>query len=500
MKCLILLLISVLSAPSFASLEIQSEFRLHINEPTFDTLVNDFGNSLQGTQNIELGNFTYNDFVPVAINGVHAQLNYAFAPPTRVGNAREWSLSSHQISGKIVVDSVSATQVVTTVVNGVTIRVRINAQCSNIVLSLKPGMANVSAKIAAAIAQNQIHLSMADFSASWQQGAWSVDSISCTGFDALVKDAAMKALSSFANIQAPIQNFLTTKFAAWSQDASILLLTQRDLPTNKDYLKLAFEPKTVEDSGNGVFITGNFHFIYPLVSPNSNILYTFALDAAALESAKANNPELVIPFETVRSLMMGEYFSGKLDYQTNSNDLNGFQSLFNNGFLLAFIWPDLNSFSGRTVFNFKMSPMGPPSFTNEKSNGNNVISGDLFLPLSVSMYAPKKGKYVPYVQFTSTLDGSTNLTLQNDGKILMQFKQKSNLDIQYAWSQSYVKNYSPNTYIGTSAMSSTVQNGLNTQGFSLQIPPLPVGKNIILRPFQWNLNGKDLFVDFAAGS
>lgn len=483
--------LALLASSARADWQVNSEFKLHLPESTFDQLIQDFWQTLQGSQTVAVGNIPVNlGDTQLAINGINVSVDYSFPIPQRVDNThREWKLMSNTVGAKVTVDQLVITQQKVINVGGINIGTTITATCNNIALALPAGSATVQATVRAEVAQNQIQLSMPTYGATWPDNAWQVTGLDCPELGNVggqVTQQIQSYLSSFQNVDAAVGAALNRQFTAWSQKASVLLLSQQNLPTGVDYLNASFEPATAaENNGNGLIIGGTLRFVYPFVAQGQHFEQSFALPADAQITPNAN-PQLLIPFATPRAVMMGHYFAGKLEYTLRSTEIGGFTSFMNSYFQKLFVWPDLLSFSNNTLFLFNVQPMGPPSFTNEAASGTNGIKGNLSQPISMRMYAPIKGVYTPYVEFRTTLSGPAIFTLGTNGKVTLKMTP-SDQAMTYAFADAYVKKYNPNTGISVSKLQSAAHDAMASEGVSLTIPNFAVGSNLTLLPTDWTL-------------
>lgn len=499
---LFLFLLLTLAAPltTQAAWIVKSEFQLQLSESLFDKLIEDFWQSLQGQQNIEIGDFTVTPGgIPIQIQGVRAEVNYSFPLPTRVDNrTREWELHSNQLGGKLFVNKISATQVIEREVDGIIIRIKLQADCKNVVLSLPAGSTDISARVRAEVIDNQVKLSLPQYSAHWAANAWNVESMSCTGvegFEQIVKAEALKALSSFQNFDTEVRTALVTGFDKWSKDASLLLLSERELPTEKDYLKMYYEPREAVESDNGLLLSGQIRFEYPYVAPGQNIEQSFEIKAAPVKKNAKAVPQLLLPFATIRALMMGEYFAGKLEYSLYSTDIPAFTDFMQSRWQQFWGWPEMQKYPKDTKFAMQFMPLGPPSIEKEKAAALNAVSADLNLPLSVRLFAPLDGKYKPMVEFRTFLSGPSTLKLLKDGKVEFKISAQE-YPVSYAWATKYVNKYQPNQKIAVDTIAKSVRTALNGEGFTLAIPNFTVGKQLQLVPQEWNLEGANIRLDF----
>lgn len=500
---LFLFLLLTLSLPlaTQAAWIVKSEFQLQLSESLFDKLIEDFWQSLQGQQSIDIGDFTVTPGgIPIQIQGVRAEVNYSFPLPKRVNEReREWELHSNNLGGRLRVNKISATQIIEREVDGIIIRVKLQADCHNVVLSLPQGSTSVSARVRAEVLNNQVKLTLPHYSAEWDAQAWNVESMSCTGvegFEQIVKTEALKALSSFQNFDAEVRTALIDNFAKWSKDASLLLLTERELPTEKDYLKMFYEPHSAVESENGLLLAGQIRFEYPYVAPGQNIEQSFELKAGPVSKNTKAVPQLLLPFNTIRALMMGEYFAGKLEYSLYSTDIPAFTEFMQSRWKQFWGWPEMQKYPKDTKFALQFLPLGPPSMEKEKAVGK-TVSAELNLPLSVRLFAPLEGKYRPMVEFRTFISGPASLKLLKDGKVEFKLSTQE-YPVNYAWADSYVRKYNPSRKIAADTIAGSVRSALNAEGFNLAIPNFTVGKQLQLVPQEWNLEGANIRLDFNA--
>ncbi len=503
---LALLLSLALPLQAHSRWEVKSEFRLHLTEPLFDTVIADFWQSLQGAQTVPVGSVGFNagSNTSVAINGINVNVDYYFPTPTRVDpKVREWELHSERIAARITADQLVVRQVILKELDGIVFETVVTAECRNVALVLPEGSASITARVRAEVAQNQVQLSMPFYNADWNSNAWQVESLNCpqlANIQGMIQDQIVQYLSSFDNLKQEVSTAIHSQFAEWSKDASTLLLSQLELPVKNDYLKVYYEPKEAkENDGNGLILSGILRLDYPYVAQGQEYSQLFTLPEG-IEPTSQSSPQLLIPFATIQALIMGEYFANQLEYTMKSTEIPAFQSLMQSRFKQFFAWPDLMTYSKQTTFLFNFLPLGPPSFLNAKSGGSGVIQGNLTLPLAMRMFAPLKGKWTPYVEFRTRVSGPTTLTLQKDGKVHFKINA-SDQPASYAFAQKYVREYDPNQKIAIDTMAGAVRDSLNSEGMMMNLPTLAVGKQLKLVPQQWNLQSQGVLkLDFNAAA
>lgn len=494
--CLGLLLTT---APCEAAWNVSSEFKLKLDSGLFDTLLKDFWSTLNGKKTVALPNIQLHNPIEVAIKGIKAHVAFDFPPPVRIGNTREWELASSNFAATLTVDKIDATQDKVIDQDGIIIHIRINGECHNVQLQLPAHQTHILARARADLIDGKVKLSLPSFQANWPMNSWQIVSMDCSGPDGFgeqVAQQALSALGSIHNFDQQINEYLVQSLDKWSVDASTLLLAGQEVPTHRDDLRVFYEPARAEDASDGsISLEGNLRFNFPFASQDHDVDNFIALDRSTDIPATAATSSLLLPFDSISSLLMGSYMSGSFNYEMLSSDSPGFVSLLNNFWAKLFVWPDLFHFKKTDVFRFKTFFMGAPSILDPQNAGPNNISAQIFMPIAVRTYAPRDGQYVPYVEFRSELNGPSQLKIAGEKAVIQV--NTNNLKISKAWSNDYKAKYHPNTHIGTGAIAGVLKNSLNTQGLELPLPQLKVGAQTKLVPTSWQLEGKNLRLQFA---
>ncbi|NUM88174.1 MAG: hypothetical protein HUU37_03130 [Bdellovibrionales bacterium] len=484
-----IILMWLVAVPAFAQWDVGTEFVLRLSEGLFDRVVEDFWKRLQEKQIVDIGSFTISPAdIPIQISGVRAELQYSFEKPARTDpGQRAWSLETRDFGATITVASMSASQTIIREIDGVLVRIRIEAECRNMVLRLPRGSASVRADVTAGVEQGHIRLQMPRFEADWRQGAWTLESVSCSGTQGLeqfVATETLRALGSFQNFDREVRGALEKKFADWSRDMSAILLSESTLPGSTEELRVRYIPREVVETAGGVALRGRMEFQYPYVSRWQDIRQEFELPRGA--SLTENGSGLLLPMKAIKALMMGQYFAGKLTYGLRSYEIPAFHALMQSRWQQFFAWPDLMRFPKNTTFLFQFLPMGPPSFENEAATADGVIAGDLMVPIAAWMFAPDAGLYVPYVEFLANLTGRAELAVAPGGKAVFRLAT-SGVDLRHRWSRKYVEKHAPQEGIAVGKMGEALKDSLNTEGWELPVPSLPLGPTMKLVPEKWNL-------------
>ncbi len=482
------LLGALASYSAVAQYSVNTEFALHLSNSLFDRIVEDFWKRLQGRQSIDVGDFTIAPGgIPIRISGVKAEIDYQFEKPVRSSSGdRAWRVEAKDVGAVITVASMSASQTIVRDIGGVLVRIRIDAECRNMVLRLPQGAASVEADVSAGIENGHIRLEMPRFAADWKKDSWVMESVSCSGTQGLeqfVSAETLKALESFQNFDRDVRGALEKKFADWSRDMSLLLLSESVLPGATDELQVHYRPDRVEEAAEGVALRGRMEFRYPYVSQWQNIHHEFSLPRGA---NRTTGNGLSLPMAAIKALMMGQYFAGKLEYGLRSYELPAFHELMQSRWKQFFAWPDLMRFAKNTTFLFQFLPLGPPSLENETAAGDGVISADLFVPIAARMFAPDEDLYVPYVEFRANLGGRAELAVVPGGKAVFRLATNG-VDLKYRWSQRYLAKHEPDQRIAADKMGEAIRGSLTTDGWELPVPTLPVGPTLKLVPEKWNL-------------
>jgi hypothetical protein len=156
-----------------------------------------------------------------------------------------------------------------------------------------------------------------------------------------------------------------------------------------------------------------------------------------------------------------------------SSQIPGFSTLMRSRFTQFFVWRELMNFPKSTEFLFDIT-----SSKNIAVSGKN-LNYQVNATLQAQMYAPKNGKYVPFMNFEVPLASQVALAL-DQGKVLARFSRVA-LNLQEYWSPAYVERYHPARPFARRAINKRIQTAAEGGSIAYALPRIPLAGNVSLQ-------------------
>jgi hypothetical protein len=246
--------------------------------------------------------------------------------------------------------------------------------------------------------------------------------------------------------------------------------------TIRDGLTMTWQPAQLQQGDKGLMrVAGEMIFSKEGVAASRETLAR-SYDESDLSAVKESG--FLFPKDTLVKIVSFMQSTGDLGYRLNSGAIGAFKSLMQNSFLQFFIWPDLMSFNSNTQFYFDISASKTPKMSGGRMLEGGGISYDFDSTLLVRQWAPAKGVYVPYMNFSSPLNGTITAKVA-DGNLILQMNANNDLWITNQAAPEYLKIRPVNDWIATSLLGSQVVEAVQ-EPFKLTLPDWQLGQGMSL--------------------
>ncbi len=359
-------------------------------------------------------------------------------------------------------------------VGGVNLTIQLDGACNNMMIRVPAGAWKVKGNLKWTWTTQGMQVAWKDFQFSMNPGAAGVvDLGQCEGPLGLHKELR-NAIETVSRDQAWMQDVLKDGVLDWvSGSLGSLqneLLKTRNVEVKKG-LTLSWIPSDLVDAGQGVLRIPGQVVISKSSAATSSQTLERGYDLPSLNTVKESG--FVLPRGTVPRVIEFMQKNGELSYRAKSNDIESFVELMQNQFMQFFVWPDLMNFDEKTQFYFDVSAQKPPTFSNGVMLPAGGLRYDVSAPLVVNQWAPAKGKYVPYVDFTSPMQGAMSAKIK-DGKFTVQL-QPASLEVSSRFRREYSVVRQVTDWIATSLLGSRVSDYLASKPMSFDVPAWDLG-------------------------
>jgi hypothetical protein len=433
----------------------------------------------------------------VNLNGITLDLKYDFQKPQLSADYGQWTLQSNDLSAELVVKMIDATQIIEIHQGGSTLKVRINASCSDVHLSLASGRTHAEGKISFSLVNGKPILKLSEFTAGWTADSWTVTSMNCQGpdgFDKLVAQTASDQLRlidpSLPAIKEQIQKKLD---ALANEDLSFTFNVANPNPQEQPIL-LTLKPQSFTNEPNDrLLMEGNAAITFPGANDQCNSTARGDFNPA---KTPLTRDVLVLPFEVVNDIVDCTSQDPSFDIHLSSDDIPFF-SLLDHTPLGLFFWPDLMRyfFDYGATFDFELGLTGFPKIGIPVSTESNNIDVDVSVPFKVAVKNPS---HEPYVNFTTALNGPTHWKFEGNKVSITQNIKKLKVNVE--WDKQYVAEHDPDQWINKHSVASHIKDFLKSPGLQYSIPDFEINQALKLTADGMELKDGNLFLGLKLNS
>ncbi len=367
---------------------------------------------------------------------------------------------------------------ITRSIGGADVIINLDGACNDMIVRMPAGNWKVKGTLKYIWTAQGMQASWKDFQFAMGAANTTIDIGQCEGAQALQAELR-GTIESVSKDQAWMQDVLQGGVLDWVE-SSLGTLQGELLKTRvvevKPGLNMTWRPGEIQQGDKGLMrVSGEMSLEREAATASSETLSrTYAV--SSLMSVKESG--FLFPNNTLQKIVGFLQASGDLGYRLNSNDVSAFKGLMESRFMQFFVWPDLMSFKTDTAFYFDISASSPPVLSGGHMLEKGGISFDVEAPLLVRQWAPAKGVYVPYMDFSSPMQGQLTAKVSG-GNLVMQIVPNQ-LQITNKVRSEYSKVRQVNGWIATSLLGSQVSSSLQEKPFSLAVPTFELGGGMSL--------------------
>ncbi|MDG0816615.1 hypothetical protein [Bdellovibrio svalbardensis] len=495
--CPVFLAAFFLAPCAHSSSVIESEFELILPKQFQQNLIEEKWKSLANEK--FKANWKFSDQVveaqqgiKVHLNGLSLALQTQLSKPGLGQDQANLVLQSSDLQAQMVISEISVDQIVEQTVGGITGHFRIQAQCKNVVLNMRPGMGAFGISLKPAVGGHQIAAEVQDVDLRWQADAWQAQDFSCTGvegFADLVNQQIQKISADSNSFVNPRKEQLVSYVKNYFANYSLDLSKWRELVSSRSDIKMNMIVDSFDDSNKEQMIAKgrlNLEFTRSFQEGIKKLLLSEGL-ANIPNSAQA---VIRLPADFVKEVMGQAYSANSWVHSLYSSNLPGFSTIMNSRFVQFFVWPELMNYSKSSKFLFDIYSNKDPKIAGQG------LQYQLNMNLLSRMQAPQSGKYIPFMNFVIPFNSKVNLAV-SDSTLKVAFANTS-LNLQYQWDSSYVNKYGPSKRFGASTIQSRILGAIAGKTMTVALPSIPVMEGLTLKIKKaQSLSNSDLLLQLA---
>jgi hypothetical protein len=473
----------------FANSVVETEFEMLLPRPFQQNIIEQEWQTLQKNEfkmNWALPDRVYDTpDVKVLLSGLQLNLKTKLQRPNVNPEGESIILDSRDLEADLNIQAVAIDQYIEREIGGVIGRFRIQARCEGVQLHLKTGKGAFAMKLSPVFEGSLIRAHVDDVKLSWTADAWSIKEMKCTGaqgFDEVIKEEVLK-LSGDSSVVEQQKAALMEYVQKYVSEQSIDLAKPRDLASARRDIKVSMRISDFVGSEKQAVVHGVFRIEFTKLHQNELFL---KLSKPSIEVNPSTSALIRVPEEFVLTVAKQAFGASSWLKRIYSSQIPGFKSLMQSRFNQFFVWRELITFPQSTEFLFDVySPK------NIEVSGKN-LKYQVKAFLQAQMYAPKNGKYIPFMDFTSPFASQVQLSLVQ-GKVQAKFSDVS-LHLQEHWDSSYLGRYDPYRTFDGSTISKRIQKSAEGSATSYALPKIPLTDNLLLQlqKVQKSSQGTDL--------
>lgn len=364
-------------------------------------------------------------------------------------------------------------------INGVDVTLNLDGACNNMVIRVPAANWKVAGTMKYVWTATGMQTSWKDFNFTMGGAGATVDIGQCEG-PAALQPELRDAITSLTKDQQAMNDILRDGILDWVQSSLGSLQTELLKPRKVDVrpgLTMTWQPGQIQQGAKGLMrVNGEMVFTKDASDASSETVAR-SYDETSLMAVKESG--FLFPKDFLVKVVGFLQSTGDLGYRLNSNEIDSFKVLMQSSFLQFFVWPDLMKFKSDTQFYFDISAAKAPAMSNGRMLASGGIAYDFQSSLLVKQWAPAKGQYYPYMNFSSPMNGTITAKVSN-GSLVVQMNPSGQLDISNSTAPEYLKIRDVNDWIATSLLGSRVVDALQETPFKMTMPDWQLGQGMSL--------------------
>jgi hypothetical protein len=403
----------------------------------------------------------------VDLSGINLSIRSFLKKPSVDTGGDSVILESRGLSAALNIKSISIDQVIEREIGGVIGRFRVQAQCENVVLNMKPGAGVFRMTLKPVFRGSLIRAEVESVELSWRTDAWEIGSLNCTGaqgFDDVIREEVLKLTGNSAALIEKYKSVLDKYVEDYVHAQSVDISESHTVASIRPDIKVSLRLTGLDGSRASSLLKGYLHVEFTKAQNRGMI--SLKLSNSSFSEVVTTGAILRIPEEFVTTVIKQAFVADSFIRRVSSEKIPGFSSLMQSRLTQFVVWPELTRYPKSTEFLFDVS-----TASNLALSGKDLLYS-IQTGLTAQMYAPQGGQYVPFMDFDIPLKSNVRLSVDN-GQVKTKFTQV-NLDLIGTWEKSYLDRYGAYLRFSRGRIVTRVKQGLEGAESTFKLPQIPV--------------------------
>lgn len=356
--------------------------------------------------------------------------------------------------------------------------INLDGHCRDLNWKVNQGLYKVRGRLAWGIVNQEIVVQWKDFEfvSNPEAGAAVTSLGECVGPQE-IQAALRENIAAVTKERAIMEEMIRRGMLSWMNKALADLrvqLMQVRTDTMKEGLTVTWETSVIVTLPGGLMRVPGYVYFRKQGASQFPMVIDRSLHEADYQTVTQSG--FIMPKTTFESLSAFLFTIGEMGKRYPSNEIKGFVDLMNNPTNQSYVWPDLQKFRSSTLFYFDLQATAAPALSgiaNGTAQNGGGVAFVAKVPLLINQLAPAGGQYLPYVDFTSTVDGIFRASVKSQ-QLVMQL-QTAKVPLNAKFRPEYKSYRSVNEKIDTSRLGTAGKDFINGKTYNMDLPKWNLG-------------------------
>lgn len=376
------------------------------------------------------------------------------------------TLSSKRLSFNLIIQKLDINQNIVRVVNGVTLKIHVQAQCGPI--TMVQNAAQLGAKVTYQILPQQVQTKVNLNKLDWAPNSWVVNPFTCQGpggFSQSLREELMNDLMDPTQVKPWLEEALSEKLQQEADSSLTELAKPVPVNVNDGVVPLMLVFQTLQSSPAGILTSGKLIWSR---NPEETDVFPLLDRSVPAEIERGTVPVVLTPTQGWGGLIETQRRTKGATFAINMLKIKDFLDLLQSPIEEGFAWPDLENYTASSPFNLLLD--NPQQYGLQwEPNG----SADIFTPATGIVRSSRANRTWTYLHLSGSVNGKLNVSVkrgQLEAKVPI-----SRSTFSATFDAAYVRAFNADTTLDPSVIQAFEQYVNNGFDYSTSLPTMDFG-------------------------